>query len=150
MVCIYCGKNTKIINSRAVKKTNKTWRRHRCLSCHSVFTTEEKCQFSSSLLFKSQNHPIEPFCQEKLYLSVYQAIDYLDQPAITASHLTETIINHLLKNKPRDPLISASEVKIAATLILKRFNPAAAIRYATFVDQKLIYSANDIKRFLKP
>lgn len=39
---MYCNsKNTRVINSRPMKKESGTWRRRECESCNQVFTTRE-------------------------------------------------------------------------------------------------------------
>ena len=75
MVCIYCGNKTSIVNSRLIKKSNQKWRRHKCLHCNAVFTTIENYQLSTCLLVQGANNKTEPFSVNKLFLSIYQAVE---------------------------------------------------------------------------
>jgi transcriptional repressor NrdR len=148
MECLYCGSETNIINSRRVAKSNQTWRRHHCQKCKITFTTLENCQLDNTLLVETSKNNRQPFCRDKLFLSIYQAVNYSGNDAVnTANHLTQTIVNALLKPKPLAPLISAKDIYLTAVSILKRYDAVAAIRYASV--RASMPTINDVKRFLR-
>lgn len=147
MVCIYCGHKTKVTNSRPQKADNQTWRRVECKSCRATVTTLESIVLNDALRVEKRNNHYEPFSRDKLYISIYKAVDHLDNPAITATHLTATILRHLIKAKPLDPIINSRQIGIAAAQVLKRFNAAASVRYLSF--QTNLQLPNDIRRTLK-
>ena len=66
MVCIYCGGETKVTNSRLQKRNNQVWRRRQCLECKGVFTTHEAVDLSSALLIDKSGAP-EPFISDLLF-----------------------------------------------------------------------------------
>lgn len=149
MVCIYCAGKTSITNSRPSNISGRTWRRHRCQQCHAVFTAEENYQLDTCLLYQSANMSTEAFCKEKLFISIYKAVEHLANAPVAASHLTDTVINAILKIKPRDAIVTSTEVIQAATKALKRFNTAAAVKYALSAAKQPLASSSDLKRFLK-
>lgn len=64
-----------------------------------------------------------------------------------ADHLTQTVINALLGKKPLNALISTKDIQKTVLRVLKHYNAAAAIRYAsTRVSMPLV---NDVKRVLR-
>jgi transcriptional regulator NrdR family protein len=149
MVCIYCGSRTNIINSRLIKKSGQKWRRHRCDQCKAIFTTTEDYQLESCLLVShpADNKIPEAFSRYKLFLSIYSAVKHLERPANTAGDLTNTIINAVCGQKPLKPIISSDDISNAVIRVLKRYDAASAIRYASLRSSMPL--ANDIKRFLK-
>ena len=148
MVCIYCGNETNIINSRHLVRGNQTWRRHRCSKCQITFTTLENCQLENTLLVATAGDNKLPFLRDGLFLSIYQALPGTDKNTVNiASHLTQTIINNLLKPKPLKPLIDISDIYAAASRVLKRYDSATAIRYASL--RVAMPTTNDVKRFLR-
>jgi transcriptional regulator NrdR family protein len=147
MVCIYCGSKTNIINSRSIKKTAQTWRRHKCPRCDALFTSIEDYSLETCLMVKSKNSKPEPFCRDKLFLSIYQSISHLDNSVYAACELTQTISNELLANKPLAPIINTSDISHATLTVLKRYNAAAAVYYASL--RQSIPLANDVKRILR-
>lgn len=147
MVCIYCGGKTNIINSRSAKKDLLTWRRHRCLNCHATVTTIEIYDLERSISVISKTKIIRPFSRDKLLLSIYTAVEHLDNSVETATYLTQVIIDTLLKTKPLNPLISTEGIYLATCRALKRFNAAAAVRYASY--HLPLPLANDVKRLLR-
>jgi transcriptional regulator NrdR family protein len=147
MECIYCGHKTKVTNSRPLKKDHQTWRRRECLSCHATVTSIEGLDLQGSLRAEKHNGSIEPFERDKLYISIYKAIDHLPNPAITASSLTATVLRHLLQVKPLDPVIPTKEIAKHTASVLRRYNAASSVRYLSF--QTTMQLPNDVRRTLK-
>jgi transcriptional regulator NrdR family protein len=130
-----------------MKKTGQKWRRHKCSGCNALFTSIEDYLLDACLIVKSKNDKPEPFCRDKLFLSIYQSISHLDNSVYVAGELTQTIINKLLAKKPLAPVISTSDITCAALTVLKRYNAAAAVYYASL--RQSITLANDVKRVLR-
>lgn len=130
MVCIYCGGNTKVTNSRLQKRANQIWRRRQCLDCQATFTTEEQAVTDTSLLVSSPKR-VEPFSREKLLLSVYEALRHRKTAISDATALCDTVWTQL------QPQITAAQLtrrQIVETThkILKRFDKAGATVYLAF------------------
>jgi transcriptional regulator NrdR family protein len=147
MVCIYCGSKTNIINSRTIKKTGQKWRRHKCPQCDALFTSIEDYSLESCLMVRSKSNKPEPFCRDKLFLSIYQSISHLNNSVYAANELTQTIINKLIAKKPLAPIINTNSISCTALKVLKRYNAAAAVYYASL--RQSIPLANDVKRVLR-
>ena len=147
MECIYCGKKTKVTNSRPSKKDHQTWRRRECVSCHATVTSVESFDLPGSLRAEKRNGSIEPFEQDKVYISIYKAIDHLPQPSTTARSLTATVLRHLLQAKPLDPVIPTRIIAKQTAAVLRRYNAAASVRYLSF--QTTMQLPNDVRRTLK-
>lgn len=147
MECIYCGKKTKVTNSRPQKKDHQTWRRRECTSCHATITSVEGFDLSTALRVEKLSGKYEPFERDKLFLSIYQSIDHLPSAALSAKSLTATVLRHITKTKPLDPVVSSSKIAQQTAMVLKRFNAAASVRYLSF--QTNLQLANDVRRSLK-
>lgn len=148
MVCIYCGNKTKVTNSRAQKTNLATWRRRECLKCHSVVTSIENISLEDAIRVEKRNQSLEPFWRDKIYLSICKAIDHLDNSAVTAMFLTNTVLRHLFKaSKDINPIIKSDYVSITVSKVLKNYNAAASIKYLSF--QSNMQLPNDVRRNLK-
>jgi transcriptional repressor NrdR len=128
MVCIQCGEETHVINSRLQKKPNQIWRRRRCLNCGAIFTTEEAIDYSAAWRVKSPSGGLEPFLRDKLLLSLYKACGHRPTALRDATALTETLINKL-RLEAVDGVINRSAIVQTAQVALNRFDKAAASYY---------------------
>lgn len=128
MVCIYCRRKTQIINSRHQKRSNKVWRRRRCLNCRAVFTTLEEVDFSTSLQVQ-KNGRQGPFLADLLYMDILLALENRKSAYSDARELTDTIIKRLLLSKA-NPIFQSSDISLVAASVLKRFDSRAWHRYA--------------------
>jgi len=131
MVCIYCGSDLSVINSRAQKRTNSVWRRRKCDSCGAVITTTEGVDYAKTLVYRGHQNHIQPFIRAKLFISVYEAVKHRKDALEAAEALTDTIIAHLL------PQITASGLDRAHVIrtvheALQRFDAAAATHYQAY------------------
>jgi len=147
MECIYCGNETKVTNSRPQKLDFQTWRRRKCLGCHATVTTLEAYSLGDALRVEKKNGSYEPFKKDKLLLSIYKAVDHLDNPIDTATSLTATVLRHSLKAKPLDAVVPSKKIAKQVALVLKRYNAAASVRYLSF--QTNLQLPNDVRRSLK-
>ena len=127
MVCLYCGSDTAVSNSRSSAGGQSVWRRRRCKACGAVFTTNEHIQLSNALRV-AKNSSLAPFATEKLYMSIYSALGPSEQSLEQARALSYTIIAKLLK-KRGGPTVKAEVIAETTARTLKRFNRLAYIKY---------------------
>ena len=129
MVCIYCSGPTHIINSRKQRRSNSTWRRRQCDHCKATFTTIERPDLAKSLVVQV-NSRFKAFSREKLFLSIFRSCGHRTRPIEDATALTDTVVARLLKDGKAQ--LSRSEIITVTTLILKRFDKAAAVQYTAY------------------
>ena len=131
MVCIYCGKKTQVVNSRNQKKLNQTWRRRKCPSCLNVFTSIERINLASSLVFKNKTNIIENFQKEKLFLSIYKSLGHRLNSIEDSVAITDTVVSNILM-KLKSPLIQR-DVLIKVTLkVINKFDKTGAVHYSAY------------------
>lgn len=127
MVCIYCSKSTRVVNSRPQKTLNSTWRRRQCQECQAIFTSVEKADYASSLRVK-HTEALQPFIEEKLFMSIHESLKHLQRPAETAKELLQTIVS-LLVQQSEDACISTAKIIETTTDVLGRFDAVAGMHY---------------------
>jgi len=130
MVCIYCGSETKVANSRLQKKANQVWRRRACTSCGAVFTTLEAVEASQALQVRRGKRS-ESFSRDTLLLSIYDSLKHRKTAITDATALTGTILSNLYPLIHEATLERDDMVDIAAKT-LRRFDPIAATHYQAF------------------
>lgn len=128
MVCVHCSANTRVINSRAQKRTNRIWRRRQCLTCGLVFSTEENVQYQNVWLVRDASGSCSPFSPDKLQLSLYRSCQHRLTALKDAAALRETIIQKL-QPKFIDGLINSYTIAQVAQVALNRFDLAASVHY---------------------
>jgi len=131
MVCIYCGNKTQVINSRTQHRSNQVWRRRKCLTCSSVFTTEEKADYASHWLIKTQNNGLQPFNRDKLLISLFESLKHRKTALEDASDIADTVIKKLAGNM-RNGVVEMKTVEQHALVALNRFDKVAAVHYQAF------------------
>jgi transcriptional repressor NrdR len=130
MVCIYCGGETGVTNSRAQKKNNQVWRRRRCTKCGATFSTHEAAQYD--LAWQVQNKKrLQPFSSLKLFMSLYKSCEHRTTALSDAQGLTDTVIRKL-PALMRDGMISSRDIAGVAQVALNRFDTAASSHYQAF------------------
>lgn len=127
MVCLYCGSETKVGNSRHQKRNNQVWRRRTCLRCKAVFTTHEAIDLSSTLLV-SHGGSTKPFLIDMLFTEILLAMQDRKNAYLDAREATNTIIRHLL-NLPGKPLLSTAQISLAASEVLKKLDKRSHLRF---------------------
>lgn len=133
MVCIYCGKETSVYNSRGRRNNPSVWRRRRCSTCVAQFTTIELPDYKTSLAIESPNSMLYPFKRDRLFLSLLKALEYRKDALDVATELTTTVIGGLLrKKKAPDGVINIRDIAQTSYAVLKRFDPPAAHTYKAF------------------
>lgn len=130
MVCIYCGSETKVTNSRPQKRANKVWRRRQCLSCMAIFTTTEVVDLSGSVRVAKQKH-LQAFQRDKLLLSIHDSLKHRKTAVSDATGLTDTVIARLYPLMT-DSVLHTADIAVITLEVLNRFDKTAATHYAAF------------------
>lgn len=130
MVCVYCGNETKVVNSRLQKKANQVWRRRRCELCEAIFTTLEGVESSQAVRIRRNSH-LEPFSRDKLLLSIYESLRHRKTAVADATALTGTILGQVYSMIDNAAIERDSVVEITGA-VLERFDTAAATSYRAF------------------
>jgi len=131
MVCIHCGSETQVTNSRLQKRSNQVWRRRQCLNCGAVFTTGESAQYNAAWAVSSKTGSIQPFSRDKLFLSLHNSCLHRQKALIDASALTETIIKKV-SAQILDGVVDSRIIAQVAQVALNRFDKAASVHYQAF------------------
>jgi len=132
MVCIYCGKDTRVTNSRSSKSSRQVWRRRQCNSCNALFSTFERPDYLGSLLVQQSSGTLNPFSKDCLYISIYESCKHRLGAVSDATELTDTIINKLLKSINNGGIVSRSDIVAVSSYVLRRFDTAAAVYYLAY------------------
>lgn len=128
MVCVYCGSETRVANSRLQRRSNQVWRRRQCKACKAVFTTIEAIDLPATLIVDSGGRS-EPFLPDKLYTEVLLALQDRKDAYVAAREVTNTVIKELLK-LPDKPLFQPEQISRVAASVLKRLDRRAYLRFA--------------------
>lgn len=127
MVCIYCGNETRVTNSRLQKRNNQVWRRRQCMVCGAIFTTHEAVDLTQSLLVNSKGS-LKPFLPDKLFTDILATLAHRKDRYASAREITSTVIQKLLRNA-QNASFSASSIAQETAKVLKRFDNRAYLRY---------------------
>jgi transcriptional repressor NrdR len=127
MVCIYCGGGTKVTNSRLQRRNNQVWRRRRCLSCQSVFTTHEAIELQTALSV-DQAGRLSPFMPDLLLKELLEALAHRKDVYTASSEVLGTIVRKLL-TLPQKPRYKPQDISKTTAGVLKRFDKRAYLRY---------------------
>lgn len=128
MVCMHCGSETEVFNSRPQRRFNKIWRRRRCKACKAVFTTVEDALYGDLWLVESQKSKLKPFSRDKLFLSLHSSLGHRKTATEDAGALCDTIIKKLVPVADAGKLKSADIIK-ATEVALNRFDKLASSHY---------------------
>jgi len=127
MICIYCGGETKVTNSRRQKRNNQVWRRRECLVCRSVFTTHETVELESALSVNA-NGRLRPFLSDLLLKELISALKDRKDVYTASREVLGTILRRLLA-LPQKPVYTPADISKTAAEVLKRFDKRAYLRY---------------------
>lgn len=127
MVCIYCGSDTQVTNSRRQKRNNQIWRRRECLKCKAVFTTHESIELETALSVVKNGHN-QPFLPDLLLKELIEALRDR-QDVYTASREVLGTITRRLLNLPQKPRFQPGDISKTTADVLKRFDRRAYLRY---------------------
>lgn len=131
MVCIQCGADTQVSNSRLQKRVNHVWRRRKCSNCGLVFTTTEETDLRGSVTVRDRDGRLAPFSRDRLLLSIHASLQHRPAAASDATALADTIIARLLVQMQHSVIEDTSIVNTVA-VVLSRFDKAAAVHYQAF------------------
>ncbi len=131
MVCIQCGGQTQVINSRHQKRANQVWRRRKCRQCGAIFTSEETAAYGASWAVQGSRGGLAPFSRDKLFLSLYRSCQHRPTALADASGLADTVMKKL-SIAVTDGVIDRQAIIHAAQVALNRFDKAASTSYAAF------------------
>lgn len=134
MVCIYCGYETDVTNSRSKARTPSVWRRRSCKHCVAQFTTLELPDYTKSLLVKTiEDKKLLAFSRDKLYVSIHKSLSHRGDAIDSSTALTTTIIGSLLrKGMIVNGMLRAHAIAETSFSVLKRFDPLAAATYKAY------------------
>lgn len=127
MFCIYCGNETEVVNSRPKQKIPVVWRRRRCNSCKSIFSSREKPDLSLSIKIRISSGNLEPFSELKLCLSIKDSLSHRKTAENDARQLTDTVVGHLLPCP--SGIVQSQDVITATYKVIYRFDRPAATYY---------------------
>jgi transcriptional repressor NrdR len=127
MVCVYCGGETKVTNSRLQKRSNQVWRRRQCVMCAAVFTTHEVLELESTLSVNKKGQ-LEPFWPDLLLKELHNALHDRKDVYVASREVLATIIQDLLK-QPQKPVFKPTDISKTAAEVLKRFDRSAYLHY---------------------
>ena len=130
MVCIYCGSETKVTNSRHQKRLNHVWRRRKCVVCKAIFSTTESADAVSALRVSNAG-VLEPFLRDNLLMSVYDSLRHRKHALTDATSLTATIVSNMY-DLADNGVIDRDAVVTVTTTVLERFDHVAATHYKAF------------------
>lgn len=127
MVCVYCGGETKVANSRPLKRNNQVWRRRKCLVCKAVFTTREAVELETALVVV-KNGQNRPFLAGLLRKELMDALKHREDVYTASEELLGAIVRQLLA-LPGRPVFQADDIARVTSEVLKRFDKRAHLRY---------------------
>lgn len=130
MVCVYCGGETRVSNSRTQKKQNSIWRRRNCNDCGAVVTTLEKLDASKAVMVTHKTRQ-EAFSRDRLFVSLHDSLKHRKTALEDASALTDTIISHLYP-LVHDAVLDRAVIIQESIKVLARFDAAASTQYAAY------------------
>jgi transcriptional regulator NrdR family protein len=131
MVCIYCGGNTRVTNSRPQRRLHQTWRRRACTKCNAIFTTNEVVDLATSLVVRRKDNSVTAFDRDQLFVSILQSVGHREHPVKDAGALTATVIAKLLRST-KAAILKPSDITDVVTQTLKHFDNAAAVQYTAY------------------
>lgn len=132
MVCIYCGAPTAVTNSRKQRRSNSIWRRRKCVSCLSIFTTEEHTGLSQSLMVEDKDGTLVPFRRDQLFISLYESCKHRPSALPDATSLTQLVIRNLIQDQRHTALLTRNSIVQACQTVLLRFDQPAATMYQAY------------------
>lgn len=133
MVCIHCAGKTAVINSRLQKRSNRVWRRRKCIECGAIFSSHEVAQYEASWMVRGSGAKgkLTPFQRDKLFLSLYRSCQHRPAALSDASALADTIISKL-QAQIKNGIVDGQAIFQAAQVALNRFDTAASVHYQAF------------------
>jgi len=127
MVCIHCGQDTQVINSRPQKRLNQIWRRRKCPEGH-IYTTLETADYEAVWRVREQNRTLTPYSRDILFLSLLKALEHRKTAVADAGALADAITAKLTA-PGHDAVIPVSQIISNTQVVLNRFDKVASVLY---------------------
>lgn len=131
MVCVHCGGDTQVINSRPQKRSNTVWRRRKCLKCGSLVSSEETVDFATAWRVRDRQGGLTPLRRDRLFISLYKSLGHREAALTDAAGLTTTVITKVTQ-AAQGGVLSTALIAQAAMVALSRFDKVAASHYQAF------------------
>lgn len=132
MVCVYCGSETRVVNSRPQKRSNSIWRRRKCTSCKVTFSSSEHADYESLLVVHDATSHIVPFERDALFLSVYDACRHRKTATKDATALTDTVVSTLSSLHKNQGILESNDIIQTVSSVLEKFDKVAYVHYTAF------------------
>lgn len=130
MVCLYCGSDTHVSNSRLQKRQNSVWRRRTCRVCGSSFTTLEQPLLARSVLVRTaRRKKLQPFSRDILFTSLVEACKHRPRAVIECGALVQTVAAKAMQSL-HESVIERDNIVKEAVDVLSNFDTVAAGVYA--------------------
>jgi transcriptional repressor NrdR len=130
MVCLYCGGKTEVVNSRPQKRINQIWRRRKCSACGAVFTTNERIDYSATIVVKRKSG-LEPFERDTLLVSLATSLGHRPTAVGDAAALATTVTRALL-SAAENGVVEVTNITAESYKVLNRFDTLAAAHYRAY------------------
>ena len=130
MVCLYCGGKTEVVNSRPQKRMNQIWRRRKCSACGAVFTTNERIDYSATIVVKRKSG-LEPFERDTLLVSLATSLGHRPTAVGDAAALATTVTRALL-SAAENGVVEVTNITAESYKVLNRFDTLAAAHYRAY------------------
>lgn len=152
MVCLYCGQETEVTNSRPKAKTPSVWRRRACKVCVAQFTTIELPDYATALVVKGlDGQTLTPFNRDRLFLSIYKSLGHRPDAMTSATALVTTIIGKMLSKKlGRSGALQLQDIVKVTYEVLRHFDLMAATSYKAYHQKSLQLTVNSRQLRQKP
>jgi len=138
MVCVYCGSETEVTNTRSRARLPSVWRRRQCKACVAQFSTIEAADLGGSYLVTYGDGGTAPFQRDVLFVSIMDALKHRPDNVTAAGALADTVIGTLLKSarSSRSSVqrgrFTTHDIATAAHQVLRRFDTFGAASYKAF------------------
>lgn len=119
-----------------------TWRRRQCSACKRTVTTEERPQ-PTSIFVKKRNGKRQRFIYEKLFISLFVALDGRKNRdngdnALLAKQMAESIVVQLFSDPEIKGEVRTDQLILFSYELLKEYEPAYADRYIYYSDYRRV------------
>jgi len=128
MKCPVCREiNNEVYNTRLTRFGTQTWRRRRCLSCDTHFTTYEQPDLKFLKVLGDKSKKTVPYSRATLFSSVYISFTGSAAKPGIIDAVTDNIEAKLLDLQ--DHTITTQQITDTVLATLKHFDSAAFLRY---------------------
>lgn len=95
MNCPYCGKKSKVSNSRPISAGMAVWRRRQCSSCVSIWTSREAYDPATTHTIVTGDSALEPLQRDRLLIMIHDSLSHRKTASDDASELTDTVLRKI-------------------------------------------------------